>query len=216
MVDFIIANSAFLQNGHLEIEEENPSCQVIQEARQYLNGKLIYTPRGSNGLKIELPIASLLNPFEHCLNLSQCGGSGKYLSINSGYRLGQKEENINKVEVWIAPRFLVEKELSRTARHLQPIVDKWNLAGVPVGLFWTCGEWSNASWYDYVITDSFERLSDSNLNEKWRGSTDHGHHTRAPSAYWRQNALATPGKLVMLCLRIQIDSCRWIVGCLVG
>jgi hypothetical protein len=177
MVDFIVMNPAFLQNGHLEIEEENPSCPVIREARQYLNGKLIYT--APNGNKTELPIAALPNPFEHCFNLSQCGSSGNYLSINSGYRSGQKAENANKVEVWIAPRFLVEKELSRTARHFQPILDKWNLAGVPVGLFWTCGEWSNSSWYDYLVTDSFERISDSNLNEKWRGSTDHGHHTRA-------------------------------------
>ena len=86
---------------------------------RFVRGSLIYKPNKDNDVgRIDLPFAAVLpNPLEGSFDLRGCGDTGKYLSINSGYRKGKRAENANKVEVWITPKFMVEQGLTSTARH---------------------------------------------------------------------------------------------------
>lgn len=131
---------------------------------RFLGGALIYK-KGQPG-EVKLPIAALANPLEGVFDLSRCGDSGQHLSISTGYRKGKKAENTNKVEIWLAPRFLIERNLATTAAHFQPIMNDWNAASAPAGVFWDWGSWDNLGWFDYLITNSFDQLSDNNLYEK--------------------------------------------------
>lgn len=138
---------------------------------RFLNGKLIYRPtEGSDAGKIELLIRDIMNPntLEGTFDLSRCGDTGKYLSINTGYRKGKKAANKDKVEIWFAPRFLIEKELGATAGHFREIMTdaKWpKTAGI--GLFYTCGDRDYLDWYDYLTPNNPDQLGDNNLYEKW-------------------------------------------------
>jgi hypothetical protein len=136
--------------------------------QRFLKGVLIYRPQeGSDNGRIDLPIAALENPLEGTFDLSQCGDVGNYLSISTGYRKGRRAENANKLEIWFVPRFLIEKELTTTAGHFKDIYVKWN-DKAPVGIFWTWGGWDNLTYYDYLITENLDTLSNNNLYEKWR------------------------------------------------
>lgn len=145
--------------------------------RRFVRGMLIYTDPESKR-KIELPIRALANPLEGEFNLSQCGDSGQYLSINTGYRKGKKAANGNKVEIWLAPHGLIAKELATTARHFKPIMGDWNPGTAPVGLFWTWGGWDDMGWYDYLTNESMEQVSNGNLYKKYQKSVTGAHAAR--------------------------------------
>ena len=138
--------------------------------RRFLGGKLIYTDPTSKA-KRELPIRALANPLEGTFDLSGCGDTGQYLSISTGYRKGVKAENKSKVEIWLAPWFLVNKNLSSSANHLQPIMGNWDAAAAPVGLFWTWGGYNNLDWYEYLVTNSFSVMGSEDLYEKYKRHT---------------------------------------------
>jgi hypothetical protein len=143
-----------------------PGHEEIYE--RFLKGVLIYRPQeGSDVGMITMRISDLVNPLESTFDLSQCGDVGNYLSISTGYRKGKKAENANKVEIWFAPRFLIEKKLTTTAGHFQDISGEWN-DSVPVGIFWTWGGPDNLPLYDYLITENFDTLSNDTLYKKWR------------------------------------------------
>lgn len=132
---------------------------------RFLSGKLIYKPdpNSDNG-RIELPIRALTNPLEGTFDLSQCGDTGQSLSIATGYRKAKKTENANKIEIWLTPRFLVERNLTTTAAHFRPIMSAWNEKTAPVGILWNLGSWE-LDLFDYVTT-SFDQLSDEHLYKK--------------------------------------------------
>lgn len=135
---------------------------------RFFKGTLIYNPNPDNDVgRINLFISALPNPLEGTFNLSNCGDTGKHLSINTGYRKGKKQENTGKVEIWFAPRFLVEQEQDTTAGHFKFIFPtKWPEASA-VGIFWTFGGWDNLDWYDYLTSQNLDQLSDgNNLYEK--------------------------------------------------
>jgi len=136
--------------------------------RRFLGGKLIYTDPRSKA-KTELPIGALANPLEGTFDLSGCVDTGQYLSISTGYRKAQKPENASKVEIWLAPWFLVNKNLSSSAKHLQPIMGSWDSVAAPVGLFWTWGGWGNDD-YDYLVTNSLDVFGSADLWEKYKMS----------------------------------------------
>lgn len=150
-------------------------CELICPG--FLNGKLIYTPQ-DGGKVIELLISDLWNPLEGTFDLSQCGDTGNYLSISTGYRKGKRPENADKLEIWFAPRFLIEKELTTTASHFQGIYGNWN-ENAPVGMFWTWGGWNNLDYYHYLTTENMENLSKIDLYENYKKSV------RA-MAWWRE------------------------------
>jgi hypothetical protein len=146
-------------------------CELI--CPEFLNGKLIYRPNGeiNDGKiedgKIELKISNLWNPLKGTFNLSPCGKTDQYLSISTGYRQGKRPENASKVEIWFAPRFLVEKELNGTASHFKDIfLGNWATTA-PVGIIWTWGDSDNMNWYDYLTTENGVNLSKINLYENW-------------------------------------------------
>lgn len=153
-----------------ELGLEDPVEAIYQ---RFLNGVLIYRPNGKtdNG-RINLRILDLVNPLEGTFDLSQCGDMGKYISISTGYRKGKKVENANKLEIWFAPKFLIEKELHTTAEHFQGIMRNWGTKA-SVGIFWTWGSEENLTDYDYMITQDCDELSNDNLYNKWR---NHGCH----------------------------------------
>jgi hypothetical protein len=139
-----------------------------QVYERFLKGKLIYKPdpKSDEG-RVELLICELKNPLEGTFDLSKCGDTGKYLSINTGYRKGKKQENANKLEIWFVPRFLVKKELDTTAQHFKEIFPaKWPKTA-PVGIFWTQGSWDYLDSYDYITTESMENLSINDLYVNW-------------------------------------------------
>ncbi len=139
--------------------------------QRFFKGELIYRPKGMDKTEgeIRLRIADLKNPLEGRFDLSKCGDAGDYLSINTGYRKGKKEENANKVEIWLTPRFLVEKEQSGSAKHLQGIMGEWNKE-ISVGVLYTWGGWDNMSWFEYNITTSKDLMSKKNLYEIYEKS----------------------------------------------
>lgn len=119
--------------------------------KRFLKGVLIYRPQeGSDMGKIEMPIADLANPLEGTFDLSKCGDTGNYLSISTGYRKEKKAENVNKVEVWLTPRFLIEKEIQGSASHFTGIIATWDTHKAPFGVFFTWGGWDDLSYYHYA------------------------------------------------------------------
>ena len=159
------------QNGGLVIPEIARGYEDIY--KRFLKGALVYRPTpGSDAGKIELPIGALANPLEGMFDLSWCGDTGKYLSIATGYRKGKNPQNKDKVEIWIAPRFMIEKELATTAGHFKEIMGKWNKDRAPVGLFWTYGVWAADDHdMDYLTDNSFDQVGDSDFWEKYKKST---------------------------------------------
>ena len=147
--------------------------------QRFLNGVLIYRlQEGSDVGRIDLRISDLLNPLEGTFDLSQCGDTGQYLSISTGYRKGKRLENASKVEIWFAPRFLIEKELTTTAAHFQAIYGNWNESAA-VGMFWTWGNWAAADDdMDYLTTENMDNLSKIDLYENWKKSKAVWAHAR--------------------------------------
>lgn len=138
---------------------------------RFLKGVLVYRPKeGSDEGKIELRIADLANPLEGTFDLSKCGDAGQHLSIATGYRKGKKSENANKVEVWLSPRFLIEKNIEGSASHFKDIIKEWNSTRTPVGTFFTWGGWDDLSWYDYDTTISANEYKKNNFLNIYQSS----------------------------------------------
>jgi hypothetical protein len=135
-----------------------------EEYKLFYNGKLVYRPTsGTDEGKIELPIAALANALEGRFDLGRCGDTGMYLSINTGYKKEKKLENIERTEIWLVPRFLLESAPPQYRR----IMDQWRLnAESKIGILWTWGGDDNLEWFDSLTTQGPEILS-GNLYEKW-------------------------------------------------
>jgi hypothetical protein len=140
--------------------------------QRFLNGVLIYRPKPDNDAgMIKLPIAALRNPLESTFDLSKCGDIGQYLSISTGYRKRVNPANANKVEIWIAPRFLIDAGLKGDAKHFQAIAGSW-APDAPVGIFWTWGGTNNLNDYVHLVTMNMENLSKNNLYENFASGDD--------------------------------------------
>ncbi len=135
-------------------------CKEIYEI--FLKGILIYKHTDDVG-RINLPISKMRNPLENTFDLSRCGEADSYLTISTGYKKEFKKENENKIEVWIVPRFLIEKEINENAKHYQPIFNKWSPTN-PIGIFWTWGGWNDFGWFDYQITLSLDQIRKCEFN----------------------------------------------------
>ena len=161
------------QNPAVNFSSQHPIRSAIPDvARGYeeiyemfLKGVLVYRPQeGSDVGKVEMPIAALDNPLGGTFDLSYCGDTGKYLSISTGYKKRKIAKNAEKLEIWFAPRFLIEKELETSATHFNSVFDSWNISA-PVGIFWTWGGWDRLDYFDSLTTKSMEDLETQNLYE---------------------------------------------------
>jgi hypothetical protein len=133
---------------------------------RFLKGVLVYRPDGkSDKGRIDLPVAALENPLEGMFDLSQCGDVGKYLTISTGYRKGKKAENAKKLEIWLTPRFLVEKEIQGSAQHFKEVFPSEWPEKAPIGVFYTWGKWDDLTWYNYLTTQNYDEISNNNLYE---------------------------------------------------
>ena len=136
--------------------------------QRFLRGILIYRPNErKNSRMIKLRVADLNNPLEGTFNLSKCGNEGEYLTISTGYRKGKRQENENKLEIWLTPRFLVEKEINWSAKHFNTIFPcNWPQAA-QIGIMWTWGGWDSLTCYDYLTNQTMDDIANNNLYEKW-------------------------------------------------
>lgn len=136
---------------------------------RFYKGALIYRPiEGSDEGMIRLPISGLRNPLESSFDLSQRGKAGQHLSIATGYRKAQTPANSGKLEIWIAPWFLIQGELGTTAAHFKPIMDHWKQENAPVGMFWTWGGDNMLDLYDHLTTKNMVELAQQSLCENWQ------------------------------------------------
>ena len=130
---------------------------------------VFFPKKGSDVGKIELLIADLPNPLQGEFNLSECGDTGKLVSISTGYHTGKNPGNAEKIEIRIVLRFLIEQSLTTTAGHFKGIMSNWP-STVPVGIFYRFGGWSSLEWMDYLTNDPLEKIGDKNLYEKYQYS----------------------------------------------
>ena len=141
--------------------------------QKFLQVKLTYRPQeGSDVGRVDMPISALTNPLEGTFDLSRCGDAAKYLSISTGYRKEKKDENENKLEIWITPRFLVEKALDTTEMHVQLTMFQCIMwpSTAPVGIFWN-GGWAKKEECHYLTSETLDMLSSGNLYEKLKRSS---------------------------------------------
>ena len=133
--------------------------------QRFLRGVLIYKPNKDNDVgRVDLPIASLLNPLESTFDLSRCGDAGQYLSVSTGYRReATKSANPTKWEVFITPKFLIEGYKTTTAAHYAPICNSsWT---APFAVIQDYGGWTDINWYWYHVSLTDEKLNTKNLYE---------------------------------------------------
>jgi hypothetical protein len=165
---FILSQSLFLYDKNNKepingIKNEFLNLIDYKEIKEFfLKGILIYN-NNSGICRINLPISKMRNPLDNTFDLSRCGEADRYLTVSTGYKKEFKEENENKIEVWIVPRFLIEKEINTTAKHYQTIFNKWSPTN-PIGIFWTWGGWNDLGWFDYQITLSLDQIRKCEFN----------------------------------------------------
>lgn len=175
-----VFNTRFSFLEGLKLHYNITTQEQIEVFNKIYNGKLIYKPDPNSDTEmIILPISGLKHPFQGKFDLSKCGDTGQYISINLGYRKKMNSKNAKKVEIWVAPRFLIKKELNANASHFQPIMDTWQQGQAPVGMFWTWGGWENLDSYDYLKSSTTDELSKINLLENWQKSDFRNPRTRA-------------------------------------
>lgn len=136
-----------------------------------VKGKLIYTDPETKK-ETKLYIKDLQNPLEGKLPLSVCDNAEKFLSIHLGYRKSNKKINPNTVAIWIAPRFLIERDLEITASYFKTRMNNWKQEQAPVGIFWTWGGGTTVKLYDYLTTKSLNEISKNNLFSLWRNHSE--------------------------------------------
>ena len=152
----------------------------------FLRGELQYRPNGdgNNQGLIRLPIADLANPLAGEFDLRNCGDAARYLSINTGYRTAVRPENANKVEIWLAPHFLVAANINGAAKHFQgPVMASWNGSVAPLGMFFTWGGWALDKSMDYVTDKDINFFNKNNVHGLLCAAGTHANHrprSRAP------------------------------------
>jgi hypothetical protein len=146
----------------MNIEASDGQLQRVED--KLASYKLIYLPDpAGESDKIDIPFSSLVNPARGEFSLLNCGNLGRFISINTGYKQRYQEQNAQKLEIFIALRGLVEKDLEGPAAHLKPIWHKWS-PSCPIGVFYSLGYSKNLNEYDYFMRES---LNDMNLYTCW-------------------------------------------------
>jgi hypothetical protein len=124
--------------------------------RQFLKGKLVYKPNKDNddGRK-EFPIAALANPLEGTFDIRGCGDSAQYLQISTGFRTRKEPANENKIEVWIVPQFVLQKD-PRAKAFNDFLQTQEKHRNKPFAILFTWGGWDNLRWHEVAGVDGKE------------------------------------------------------------
>ena len=163
--------------------------------RRFLNGILIYTPN-EGGAAEQLVRQCLLikdlrpNPLEGVFDLSACGDAGQYLSISTGYRKALIPANTGKLEIWVAPYFMVKagQGVFGSSRHYKPIMKEWKPATAPVGIFFNWGGHKKMDDCDHLTSESFDEISSKNLSD----ASDEAHPCSSQQlSFWHSNEMRT-------------------------
>lgn len=121
--------------------------------QRFLMGRLMYKPDPFSDVgQKEFRIGSLTNPLSGVFDISGCGDSAQYLQISTGYRTTVNSVNVNKVEVWILPQFLIQRDprarkFNDSLQILEEHRDK------PFAILFTWGGWKDLTCYE-VVGDS--------------------------------------------------------------
>lgn len=139
------------------------------EYERFLKGSLIYKPNASSDSgKQELYFRELENPLEGVFDLSTFGDAGKRISVRTGYKKEIIPENAGKVEIWICPRFLVEREIGTTAWYLENILyTHWTN---PIGILFTWGDHPVAKNKFFYLVNEHSTNNRSNFQDKMGGA----------------------------------------------
>lgn len=157
------------------------SVEDEETYQTFLNGKLVYRPTpGSDEGKIELKISDFLNPFKGTFNLSSCDYTSQYLTITTDPSVFFKRDT-DKLNMLIAPHFLIHKYISTTTKPFENIMAKWKKDTAPVAIFWRCGSDDDLTWFDYLVSSSSSIMSSRNLYENWLSSVACAGSERAAS-----------------------------------
>jgi hypothetical protein len=143
--------------------------------RRFINGKLIYK-KGRPG-EVVWPFSRLLNPLEGTFDLSQCE-EGRYLSIATGYKKAKNPANANKVEIWVAPKFLIEQNPEALGAQRSTVMKNWTNPACPVGLFWTWGGEEVDFGCNYLTTETVDNISANDIYANFEKSVDGGYYDR--------------------------------------
>jgi|JI61114C2RNA_FD_contig_51_405928_length_1070_multi_2_in_0_out_0_1 hypothetical protein len=154
---------AFLEG--LKVHYNINTKEKIEIFDKFYNGKLIYrqNPNSDNG-KIELLISGLNHPFKGEFDLSNFGDIEKNLSINMGYRNRVKKKNKERIEIWLSPWFLIEKNINTTTKDINNIFPKELSLTSPIVIFWTLGKWDRLDSYDFLTKKNLSEISQLNLH----------------------------------------------------
>jgi hypothetical protein len=147
--------------------------------KRFYNGLLIYK-KGQKD-QIVLPISGLSDPLNGTFDLSRCGDEGKYLSIATGYKKAKNSENASKIEVWIAPKFLIEGNAGALGAQRSTIMSAWTNPACPVGLFWTWGGYAVDGVCDYLARETVDNISANDIYENHLSARASAAAPRVPS-----------------------------------
>ena len=111
----------------------------------------MYKPNKDNdeGRK-EFRISDLANPLSGTFDISGCGDSDQHLSISTGFRTGQNPANQNKLEVWIVPQFVLQKD-PRAKLYNKFLQKQERHRGKPFAVLFNWGGWKGDD-FDHGVT----------------------------------------------------------------
>lgn len=136
--------------------------------QQFLRGKLIYKPNKDNddGRK-EFRIGDLANPLNGTFDLSGCGDSDQHLSISTGFRTGKNPANKNKLEIWIVPQFVLQKDL-RAKPYNEFLQKQDGHRNKPFAILFNWGGWNGDDYAHGVTGDDGNEFD--HLGSAWNAA----------------------------------------------
>lgn len=154
--------------------QQGPLMQICMNnwwAERFKNGVLRHTsPYNKEG--INLSFSSLGSVFSGTFELSACGDRSQYVVITTDVeRFFQiRGANEGKVVILVAPRSVIEQQLSAAAQPFVSIMDGWDVAKAPVGIFWRFGDDDDLTSFDHLTKLSLAVISSQNLSKNWEKS----------------------------------------------
>ena len=172
----LVQDSPLVQDVSLVPCEFHEKSPAVEESilKRFLTGRIVYRPNGDDSTdQLVVKISDLANPLDGTFDISKWDEAGAYFTISTGYRKAWNPENNNKIEIWIVPKFVVEKNLDGSASHFHSIMNEWT---GEIGIFWTWGNWKEMDRFTFCTDRSFYELNHNSGSSCWSWSG----HTFAP------------------------------------